>query len=187
MQPARIKNWAGCEGGVAALEFGLVAPFLILLLLGGFEVSRYILVVEKVEKVAFSIADVAAQYDPDEGTDVGQVFAAVEQIMSPFAMDTEGRVILSSVFKPEDSDQPQVRWQCANDGGLDQGSKVGAVNGPADMPGNFLVDDKDNIIVAEVFYRFQPVMRTVFTQPVVIYRSALFRPRLGALTSAPGC
>jgi hypothetical protein len=66
-------------------------------------------------------------------------------------------------------------------------SKVGEIGQDAKLPADFMLDDKDNIIITEVFYNFTPVFKTVFTGPFVVYRTALFRPRLGALTSAPGC
>lgn len=187
MPPRRWKRYARCERGIAALEFALVAPFLILLVLGGFETARFIMVQQKVEKTAFTLADVTAQYDPETGPDIQRVFAAVEQIMQPYSFQADGLVILSSIYNPEGSTNAQVRWQCRNSGALNEESKIGKVNKDAVVPRGFLVDEKDNIIVTEVFYRFTPIFKTTFTGPFIVYRTALFRPRLGALTTAPGC
>ncbi len=182
-----LRTYGGCERGVAALEFAIVTPFLILLLLGGFEMARFLIVQQKAEKIAFSVADVTAQYESVTSTEISQVFAAVEQIMKPHPFNTNGRVILSSVYNPDGTEKPKVRWQCENAGALNVVSKVGKVGNDATLPQTFLLDEKDNLIVTEVFYRFTPVFKTIFTGPFVVYRTAMFRPRLGALTSAPGC
>lgn len=187
MSPSLKHRFGGCERGLAALEFAMVAPFMIILLLGGFELSRFLLVQQKAEKTAFSIADVTAQYAPDEGPDIDEVFAAVDHIMKPHSFQADGLVILTSVFNEEGSEQTKVRWQCDNGGALQETSRIGDVDDAAHLPADFLLDDKDNVIITEVFYRFRPLFSTIFTQPFVIYRTAMFRPRLGALTSTPAC
>ena len=183
---AAARRFGRCEQGVAALEFALVAPFLILLLLGGFEVSRFLRVQQKAEKIAFTIADVAAQADPVTGIDIQQVFAAVEQIMKPFPFQSEGLVVVTSTTQPAGEPKPTVRWQCENGGAYDADSKIGKEGKDAALPGGFKIDDdKDNVIVTEVFYQFSPVFGTNFTRSFTVYKTALFRPRLGALTSKP--
>ena len=181
----RLRKWAGCEDGVAALEFALVAPFLIFLLLGGFDLSRFLLVQQKVEKTVFTLADLTAQSDPKAGVGMSNVFAAVNEIMSPYSLNTGGYAIVTSVTKDAPATaKPKVRWQCTS-GNTPKDSKVGAVGQNANLPEDYLIDDKDNLVVAEVYYSFSTVFATAFIPPRTIYRSAMFRPRLGELTNSP--
>lgn len=188
MRPRDIlARFRSCEKGVAALELALCMPLLILLVFGGWEICRFMLVQQKTEKMAFSTADVISQYQRVTVSEVSQVVAATEQIMKPFAFGANGVLILSSVSRDPTTQKQTVRWQCRSKNGLAHDSSVGEVNRDATLPGGLLLDDKDNIIISEIYYRFTPLFRTVFTKPYIIGRSALFRPRLGTLTEAPGC
>ena len=116
------------------------------------------------------------------------MFAAVQQIMAPQTLQADGLAIVSSVQNPEGEDTVQeVVWQCLSDGQLQAESQVGGEGEEAALPANFLLDDRDNIIVAEVYYRYTPVLPDFFPGPETVYRTAMFRPRLGDLTAAPGC
>jgi Flp pilus assembly protein TadG len=52
------------ESGVAAVEFVLAAPFILFLMLGGFEVGKYVVASQRVELVASEIGEMVAQTLP---------------------------------------------------------------------------------------------------------------------------
>ena len=66
-------------------------------------------------------------------------------------------------------------------------SRVGEIDATAVLPGAMVLEDDDNVIVAEVVYTYQPILKWYAIQNLRIYKSTMFRPRLGALTAAPGC
>lgn len=181
------KRALRCTSGVAAIELGLTLPVLLTLLLGGIELSRYMLVQQKVEKLAFSVADVLTQYDTLNAATVENILSATNNIVNPYSFEERGVVVVSSVHKDEADDNQKVRWQCDGGGEAVKDSLVGITNGPAVLPGELILDDKDNIIVAEVYYTFEPIFPGLFLDSIEVYKTAMFRPRLGALTSAPGC
>ena len=47
--------------GVAAIEFALILPILVLLCLGCFEVPRYVLIWQRIERAASGVSDLVAQ------------------------------------------------------------------------------------------------------------------------------
>ena len=57
----------------------------------------------------------------------------------------------------------------------------------ATLPTGFTLNEKDNIIVAEVFYEYEPIAPGLLFDKAAIYRRAIFKPRLGLLTADPGC
>jgi hypothetical protein len=140
--------------------------------------------------MAYSVSDVISQLDSVTSGDVDVVFGAASELMNPYdKFETRGTLFLSSVHKdPDDADQT-IRWQCQGGGGLAAQSRVGKVGAGevASLPGNLDLDDDDNVIVSEVVYTYQPILTWYKIQNITIYKSAIFRPRLGALTSAPGC
>lgn len=178
------------ERGLAAVEFAMVSPILILLLLGGTEMGRYILVHQKAEKMAYSVSNVISQLDTVTSGDVDVIFGAVTELMNPYDnFETRGTLFLSSVHKDPDDAGQTIRWQCQGGGSLTANSRVGEVGSgnAAVLPGNLDLEDDDNVIVSEVVYTYQPMLTWYRIQNITIYKSAMFRPRLGALTSAPGC
>ena len=184
-----LRRYQRNERGVAAVEFALVSPILFSLLLGGVEISRYILVHQKAEKMVYSVADVISQLEDVTSGDVDAVLGASTEFMNPYDnFDANGILFLSNVHKdPGDPDQ-EVRWQCSGGGSLSAVSRVGEVdNGAAVLPGTMVLADDDDVIVAEVVYTYQPVINWYAIQNLRIYKSTMFRPRLGSLTAAPGC
>jgi Flp pilus assembly protein TadG len=180
-----IKTIYRCERGVAATEFALALPFIIALMLGGFELSRYVIIHQKLEKVAYTIADVVSQSDSVTTAQLDQAVMAAGTIMEPTDFEANGTVMVSSVSKTG-SNAPVVRWQYAG-GGIGIGvSRVGAVNAPASLPNGLTLNDGDNVIIAEVFFSYEPFFfGGLFSANQALYKVTLFKPRLGALVSAP--
>ena len=187
MKPTRniARRFARDQHGVAAMEFALCAPLLMTLFVGGYEISRYLIVTLKVEKTAFTVADVVSQSSALTLSEMNQYVSAATQIMLPYSFAADGRVIVSSVYQTGTTPPSTVRWQYSGGGSLVRSSQVGNVNGAASLPTGMTLADRENVIVAEVFYRYQPYFTLGVLSPRDIYHTAIFKPRLGALTSPP--
>lgn len=173
------------ESGLAVTEFAIASGFFMLLLLGGFELARLVLVNQKVEKVAYISADVVAQSTALTTAQMNQYLMAAAQVMQPFEFDDEGLVIITSVER-QPGDTQKVRWRSTGGGTLVATSHIGAVGATATLPGNLALNERDNVIVAEVFYRYNPMFAANgLYEQTDIYKTAVFKPRLGSLTTAP--
>lgn len=193
----RLRELARCDSGIAYIEFAFAAPFLLALLMGGIEMTRYILITQKIEKVAMTVSDVSAQGQTITRADLNNIVTAAGEIMDPYNFTNNGYVIVSSVTQTgtySAGNPPIVNWQYGGGGNWVRPSRIGSPGLPATLPGNLTLNDKDNIIVAEVFYNFQPLVATrniiignrVAYQTIgsqTIYRTGLYKPRLGALTT----
>lgn len=178
--------------GVAAIEFGLLLPVLIALLIGSLEVTFKLWSTQKAEKLAVTLADVVAQSQEVTTSDLEALTSSVDKIMEPFPFGDDGAVIISSVYVPQAPEgepvgDPIVNWQRKFPAGgtFDATSKIGAAGGTANLPNGFDLNERDNVIVAEVFYKYSPIAPGVLFDEDVIYRRAFFKPRLGALTDNP--
>ena len=80
-----------------------------------------------------------------------------------------------------------VNWQCffPPTGGLNVNSAFGILGADADLPTGFTLAPRDNVIVAEVFYRYHPIAPGLLFDESTVYRRALFKPRLGTLITNP--
>lgn len=58
MKKLRLSNFAKAQAGVAAIEFALVMPILVLMFLGLIETSRYFLISKRVNNAAASVAQI---------------------------------------------------------------------------------------------------------------------------------
>lgn len=178
-----IRRFRRSERGVAAIEMAMFSPLIVLLLLGGYDVARFISMRANVDKVGFSVADVTSQYKELSTAAMRQVFMVTGASMPNYVSGTNGVTVLSSLYL--DNTTAKVKWQCYSTDGSAWSSKIGAEGGAATISKDLLADANDNLIVAEVFYQFTPVFKSFFKNGFVIYTSSLYRPRLGTLTVKP--
>ena len=178
------------QSGIAYIEFALCAPFLLLLLLGSLEITRFILIAQKVEKTAVTIADVVAQASTVKTSELNNIVMAAAQVMQPYSFSTTGYVIITSVTQTgtySASNPPMVNWQYTSsgaNGSWTQPSKVGTPGNAATLPTGFTLYDKDNIIISEIYYNFSPMVPTNgIIGNVTLYKTGLYKPRLGALAT----
>jgi Flp pilus assembly pilin Flp len=184
----RLRNLRRDNRGVAAIEFALMLPMLIALLIGCLEVTFKIWSTQKAEKLAVTLSDVIAQSTAVTNSDLQALIGAVDKIMDPFPFGGDkGKIIISSIYVPQDETDADVNWQCAfpASGGLTASSKFGAEGSIADLPDGFTLVEKDNVIVTEIFYKYTPIAPGVLFDESIVYRRALFKPRLGLLITDP--
>lgn len=180
---ARLALFLRDRSGLAALEFALAAPILAMLLLGGYDLTRYIIIRGGVDKVGFSVADVTSQYEELSSDQLKKVFLTTGQSLKSYTSGATGVTVLTSVYLTT-ANVPTVRWQCYSSASAWK-SKVGAIGARATINPALLADVNDNIIIAEVYYNHKPVFNTFFKNGFDIYTQSLFRPRLGDLTASP--
>ncbi|MFM9890926.1 MAG: TadE/TadG family type IV pilus assembly protein [Rickettsiales bacterium] len=179
--------------GIAITEFALVLPVLMTLLYGAIEITRYILITQKVEKLSHTIADVTGQSDKKVTlVQLGQMMAATSDIMNPYEMGPNGRTFISSVYRKPGDTNASIVWQYPRTGTSDSGggtlavgSTIGTKGQVPVLPSGFSVDERENVIVAEVYYQFSPLLTNRWFGTTTIYRSTYYKPRFGALLDEP--
>lgn len=185
MRRRSLRSFFGHNEGLAVVEFAMTAPVLLALFMGGFEVSRFVLINHKLEKVTYTITDVVAQSTSVTSSQLGRIMSAATEIMDPYPFNAAGRVIVSSVYQNGTVNPPTVRWAYAGGGTLTRTSQIGTVNNNASLPAGLTLLDRDNVIVTEVYYRFTPFFNINIIPAADVYKTAIFKPRLGALTTTP--
>lgn len=181
----RLHNWLKDSRGIAAIEFALAAPLLVTLLLGSADILRLMLLHQKVEKVAYTMADLVTQGEQITAGDMAEYYMAPAELMDPFTFAENGRVIITSVYRGDEDAVGKVRWRSEGGGTLVRTSEIGEINADATLPGGLVLNTRDNVIVAEVFYQFTQMFPVDFLNTDEIYKVAVFKPRLGSLLTAP--
>ena len=173
------------ERGLAFIEFALVLPVLLLLFMGGYELSRLVIVSQRLEKVAYTVNDVVTQQTSVTNAQLGNIMTAAAEIMQPYPFASNGGIVLSSVYQSGATTSPTVLWQYQGGGTLPSTSRIGQPGGLATLPAGFTLNATDNVIIAEVFYNYTPLLTAGPIQPTTLYKIVIFKPRLGALTTPP--
>ncbi|MEX2455197.1 MAG: TadE/TadG family type IV pilus assembly protein [Rhodospirillaceae bacterium] len=176
------RRLAACRGGGMLVEMAMAMPVLLVLVLGGMEVARYVLLHQKLDRVASSIADLVSQAEIVSVADLQNIFDAAQYVAKPFDLPAGGTVVVSSVSNPLGFPGVTINWQQSGAGGAAATSRIGTPGGSVSLPDGFILADGQTIVVAEVFFDYEPWVAGGITGPAQLYQRALFRPRYGGLT-----
>src|ERR1700744_6327218 len=80
----RIRKFSTAGDGVAATEFAIVVPFMLVLLLGGAELGDGMAINVKVSATAHSVADMATQNTSLSTTSMQNILAGGAAIIAPY-------------------------------------------------------------------------------------------------------
>lgn len=118
------RAFATSVGGSIAVEFALVAPMLLVLLLGGVAISGTVATWRKLCDTTAQLGNVTAQFTSMQADDAQGVLAASAQVMSPFS--TAGLKEVMTLITVDNSGNATVTWSQAYNGGaaLAKGSAV---------------------------------------------------------------
>ncbi len=201
--------------GVAALEFAIVLPVLILALFGIIDVASYVATANRLQRLATEVANIGSQFDGmrgcmavSKGNEVGVLFLAAQEIAKPLSLpppnegaisvagaaaapvkQTPGGVIVTSVVNTGNAQR--IAWQ-AYSGVTPVNSRLVSAAGSLNLPEGFTLRPGDDTLFVEVFFTLQPYILSgdwmgIGNPFVTAYANAVFRPRLGALTNLASC
>ena len=168
---ARTPSWRRLRAdqrGVAAVEFALVAPIIILLYLLGFEVAEAATVNRKIEDTTVQIASVTSQYTTMSNSDVSTVEGASAQIMAPYST-TPLSIVLSEVSTDQNG-HATVTWSQAY-----QGTPL-SVGTAVTTPSGFQTPNSSYILV-QTTYLYTPTIAGNFMGPMTMSDQIFMLPR----------
>ena len=170
------------RGGTTLVELSFILPVMLAVAVGAVDTTRYILLHQKVDKAAATVVDLATRPKSISRKDVNTIFTAARDVLTPFDLANRGRVIVSSVSKPSGG-SAAIDWQHAGGGGYAATSGVGSAGGSPSLPTGFSVADGENLIVAEVFFQFEPLFLDYVIGRRTLSHSAIRKPRNGSLST----
>jgi len=184
LKPLRPGGARACLGvaGNVAVEFALTLPVLMLLMLGSAEMARFVILHQKVDRVAVTMSDLVARAETIKESELADIFEAADIVAQPFDLHNLGIVIVSAITNADGSGA-RVAWQRSGDGAASHTSQIGTQGGAATLSADFEVREGETAIIAEVFYDFEPFLSELIVRPQTLYRRAHHRPRLGTLES----
>lgn len=181
--------------GVAALEFALVAPFVILLMLAGADLTFFMRVKMRLEATANQVALVVTQYqnlyDSDFTNTTFNLFNTAQTIAGTAPVTgLSGTTIITGIVT-DASDRQTIAWQYRSPHSTTTSSFGTAKGSIPALPDNYRMPKNSTLIAVEVFTPATPwvfsasLMGGAVTTTLRSY--TLYQPRLGSLATVnPG-
>ncbi|HEV2676360.1 MAG TPA: TadE/TadG family type IV pilus assembly protein [Aliidongia sp.] len=176
------------RSGVAAVEFALVVPVLLVMWLGMEQFSELTTADSKTLMAAQSVSDMVAQVGAWQNGQFNDIVNAATQIMAP--LPTSGALTVDVVGVAYDSsNQPTMTggWRCTSSGGPAADTTI-----PLSTAYGLGVSGQ-TIIMVNVKYAFQPAVSFQILTPAVLAalgaktlsERSFNRPRLGLQVAKP--
>jgi Flp pilus assembly protein TadG len=164
-----LRKFLRAREGVAAVEFAFIAPILIALLLGSVELCYAMICREKVSTVAASAADLVAQDKNISGTQMNDVFTAINAILYPYPPSST-KIVITSIKENATKTGYIVDWSV-------QYNAIARVKGAAITVPAGLITSGGSVILAEVTYSYTPPYTGGVTNGFTMTDSFYARPR----------
>lgn len=158
-----------CRRGIAASEFALILPLMVLVLVGTVELGNALLLDRKVSRAAHIAADLVAQARQISTGELDDVFQAVQEILQPFPASMA--ITLSSVYFDPSNSEVRVVWSQARNG--DARSQGSAFT----LPQSGMLSAGESVIVAEISYAYSPLFADLILHDITLTDQAYLKPR----------
>lgn len=157
------------EEGVAAVEFVIVLPLLMLMYFGVAEVTQAFLADKRVTHVAAAVGDLVAQSNSLSAAQMDDIYDIGADLMRPLP-EADLAIRITNV-RIDNAGLPQVQWTSGrNNSGMPAFAAADAVPAGLRTAGQV-------IIVCETSYGYESPLDYVLKDPIVIRRSMRFSPR----------
>lgn len=148
------RLWRDRKGAMIA-EFAASIPMMLILVMSGTEISRFIILQQKLDRATTAVADLISQEEDITTAKVNAVFDAIPSILAPYSFAGNGAFMVSSVVL--ESGALKVAWQRRSAGAFGATSKIGVQGGAATLPAGICHPDQRDHRHQRFFYRFDPM------------------------------
>jgi Flp pilus assembly protein TadG len=171
--------------GLATIEFALVAPFILLLMLAGTDLTVFLRTAMRVDETANEVAVVVTQYSNLYQSDFTTLFNDAQTIAGTTPVTgLLGATIISGIVN--NGGTQTIAWQQRSPSATFN-SQLGTVGAVPTLPYNYALPSGGVLIAVEVFTSASPWVLSLKLMPPSSISStrsyALYQPRLGTLTT----
>ena len=169
--------------GIAAIEFAMIVPIMLVMFFGTVEFSSGVAVDRKVTLMARTLSDLTSQSISVADTDVSNFFAASSAIMTPYSTPSYDptNAVISELYVDPVTLKARVQWSKAYHSGVVRtvGSTVTTLPSALAVGGTYL-------IFSEVSYSYVPAVGYVMAKAgITLSDVAYTRPRQSACVTYP--
>jgi Flp pilus assembly protein TadG len=175
---ARLRTLVPDKSGVALVEFAFVAPLLLLMFLGGYQLTDAITCNRKVTITARAVADLTSQYALISASQVQTLLSASNQIMWPY--NASNAMMRVSILNIDGSGNATVGWSQALNG------TKRTANTSVTLPsGTGLTNTA--VVYGEVQYTYTPAFTYGLLGTTTLTQNVIMMPRLSSTITCSDC
>jgi len=170
------RRFIASTRGVAAIEFAMIMPVLLLLFLGSFDGGRAIAIYMKVRSATYTLAAITNQYSTMQTTDMTAVTGATGAVLAPYS--STPTVVVISQIKATSATAAVVSWSYSPTAGnaLTQGASFNS------LPTNFAKNSCGGsypcyVLFAQVSYTYTPSFGYFVAGQITLSDSLYATPR----------
>lgn len=171
------RRFVRCARGIAAVEFGFIAPIMLVMLLGAVEITRAISIDRRLSLVTATVADLVTREERLTAADVNAIYDIVAQVMSPF--DATPLKISIIPVKARGNAQTVAYVAPQNLPSFNGGAQPARCQAFPITPG--LIDatpgSPDSVVVVNATYSFTPMFLGVIMNAANWEQQAFAKPR----------
>jgi Flp pilus assembly protein TadG len=166
------KRLASHEGGIAAVEFAMILPILVLLWLGGVEMTGALSVDRRVNNYASSLGDLVARRNAISYSEIDDIFDLADAAMFPY--DATGMDMRVTAIDVDEDGEATVAW---SRGHGDMTARAKGDPMTSEVPDDLRVANSQ-VIMAEAAHSYSPAIGYVLTGAITLDDRMFFVPRL---------
>ncbi len=174
----KLRHLLKNSRAAVAVEFALMAPVFIGLLLTTVETAYYLMLHTKLQSASMSVGDLITRDETISEGIIIDLFNVVDEIIDPYQTGPGSKAIVSAIG--EVGNQPRIIWQREGAGTLNIAASIGGVGDTAQLPDGFIIRNGETIIITELYFTYQPII-VPFIGTSQIKKVGYHRPRLSTL------
>lgn len=179
-----LRRFCRAQRGTAAVEFAFVAPIMMSLLLGTWELANAITCDRHVAQVASSVADLVARNQTVTQSTLGAIMGIAEVMMRPDDPSKLTITVMSVTSSATDATKTTVDWVYQYNGGADPLIKKGDTN--LHMPTGIL-GTLSSVVVVHAHYNYTSPVTQQFVGSVGLDETFYLKPRQSNTTACSDC
>lgn len=170
------RRFVASTRGVAAIEFAMILPVLVLMFLASFDASNAIAIYMKVRTATYALGAITNQYTTIQSTDMTAITSATSAVIAPYS-GTPTVVIITQI-KATSASAATVSWSYSPTAGK-------ALTSVTNLPANLAKNSCNNtypcyLIYSQVSYTFTPTFSYFISGTLNLSDSLYVTPRSSA-------
>jgi Flp pilus assembly protein TadG len=168
-----LRRFARERDGVAAVEFAIILPFMLLLYIGSVELGEGYQIQYQVTETARTVTDLTSQYINLNSSTMSSILNASSTIVSPYSSSSMIVTVSQVQVKAAATTGTVYQWSCSLNG------TARSVGSSVTLPSNLQAPTTTIYLVyGEVTYPYNPSLGGGISGTITMNQTAWFYPRL---------